>query len=95
MGLPLGFRLVWGNRSGLEPRILKLGMTGHHILCVIVIGEKWLSCQVGRRDMRSLGDLNTMLILLFFLSVFNHDYGVALFSPHPGHRVTLFDVGVQ
>lgn len=62
MGLPLGFRLVWGNRSGLEPRTLKLGMTGHHILCVIVIGEKWLSCQVGRRDMRSLGDLNSMLI---------------------------------
>lgn len=45
--------------------------------------------------MRSLGGLNSMLIFFVFLSVFNHDYGVALFSLHPGHRVTLSDVGVQ
>lgn len=80
MGLPLGFRLVWGNCPGLEARTLKLGMTGHHILCVIVIGEKWLSCQVGRRDMRSLGDLNSMLIL-FFVCVQSGLWSGLVFSP--------------
>lgn len=36
-------------------------------------------------------------ILFYFLSVFTHDYGSGLVfvSLHPGHRVTLFDVGVQ
>lgn len=46
----------------------------------------------GGREEHAAGGLNSVLI---FLSVFKHEYGVALFSLHPGHRVTLFDVGVQ
>lgn len=36
-------------------------------------------------------------ILFYFLSVFTHDYrsGLVFVSLHPGHRVTLFDVGIQ
>ena len=83
---------VRGSRSGLETRTLKLGMTGHHILHKTVIGrEMAVTSQVGGRNMW-VGGLNSVLI---FLSVFKHEYGVALFSLHPGHRVTLFDVGVQ
>lgn len=53
------------------------------------------SHQVGGRDMRSLCGLNSMLGV--FLSVFRHDCGSGLVfvSLHPGHRVTLFHVGVQ
>lgn len=45
--------------------------------------------------MGSLCGLNSMLG--GFLSVFRHDYGSGLVfvSLYPGHRVTLFDVGVQ
>lgn len=91
-GLPLGFGLVWGNRSGLEPRTLKLAMTGQRVLCAIVIGREM--AVTGGKD----GHVLTWWFkqyAYFFLSVFNHDYGVALFSLHPGHRVTLFDVGVH
>lgn len=97
-GLPLGFGLVWGNRSGLEPRTLKprtlkLAMTGHRVLCAIVIGRE-MAVMPGGKDGHALTWWFKQYAY-FFLSVFNHDYGVALFSLHPGHRVTLFDVGVH
>ena len=57
---------------------------------------KWLSFTPGGKEAQAV-------ILWFkqyawvFLSVFRHDYrsGLVFVSPHPGHRVTLFDVGVQ
>lgn len=95
VGLPLGFGLVWGNRSALEFRTLKPGMTGHHILFVIVIGREMAVMPGGKEGHAVTWWFKQYAYFFCFLSVFNHDYGVALFSLHPGHRVTLFDVGVQ
>lgn len=54
--------------------------------------ERAVSHWEGGRDLWSFCSLNSVLILL---SVFKHEYGVALFFLHPGHRVTLFSAGVQ
>ena len=68
-GLPLEFGLVWGNHSGLEPRTLKLAMTGQHVLCAIVTGREIAVMPGGKRGMRSLGGLNSMLIFFCLCSI--------------------------
>ena len=70
-GLPLGFGLVWGNRSGLEPRTLKLAMTGHRVLCAIVIGRE-MAVMPGGKDGHALTWWFKQYAY-FFLSVFMRD----------------------